>query len=74
MVGLLGTHALEQIQSDLAHEVTLVVKISDIDWKLLQSAYDWTILQYQASARGTLVLNSNGPQRAVCYTDNNLDF
>ena len=55
-------------------ETTLTVGFKDIDWAFLQSIYGWAALQYQAWARGTLVIGGNTPQTIRLYTPNLLEF
>ena len=44
----------------------------NVDWESLKSIYGWPALQYQAWARGSLVLQCE--QTLVLYTDNVLEF
>ena len=52
----------------------LTVSFPGIDWPFLQSVYGWAALQYQAWARGRLVVESEKPQKIVLHTDHVLEF
>jgi len=54
--------------------VTLTVGFDGLDWPFLQSIYGWAALQYQAWARGILVVEGNTPRSVVLYTENVLEF
>lgn len=45
-----------------------------IDWVSLRSTYGWSVLQYQAWARGFLVIEDPVKQTLLLYTDNVLEF
>ena len=55
-------------------EAGLVVAFPDIDWAFLQSVYGWAALQYQAWARGHLIVTAEKSQTILLYTDNVLEF
>ncbi len=75
-----GTIFWSTIEADIAeaHPVTasakLNVRFPKIDWVSLRSAYGWSILQYQAWARGFLVIKDVVKQTLLLYTDNVLEF
>ena len=52
----------------------LTISFPEVDWAFLQSIYGWGALQFQAWARGTLILNSGHRQTILLYTDNILEF
>lgn len=52
----------------------LTVSFPEVDWSFLQSVYGWGALQFQAWARGTLILNSPHCQSILLYTENLLEF
>lgn len=52
----------------------LNVSFPDVDWAFLQSIYGWAALQYQAWARGCLIVNGDQSQTVVLYTDGLLEF
>ena len=55
-------------------QASLKIEFSDFNWKFLQSIYGWAALQYQAWARGEIVIHSDVPHTIVFYTDNILEF
>jgi hypothetical protein len=55
-------------------KVSLSVKFSKVDWIFLQSIYGWAALQWQAWARGEIIVNSNAPVTATLYTDHILEY
>lgn len=57
-----------------AAKVALTVGFNDIDWPFLQSIYGWAALQYQAWARGNLVVEGDNPRSVIFYTENVLEF
>ena len=70
-----STVQLDQTKSNSdVVEASLTFTFPEIDWAILQSAYGWAALQYQAWARGRLVINAALPQTIVFYTDNVLEF
>lgn len=54
--------------------MTLDVGFHDIDWAFLQSTYGWAALQYQAWARGIIVVEGSISQSIILYTENVLEF
>ena len=56
----------------LAAEVT--VAFSDIDWKSLKSVYGWPALQWQAWARGSLIVNGQEAKKILLNLENILEF
>ena len=55
-------------------EIGFQVRFTNGDWKLLQGAYGWAALQYQAWARGWLTVPGDRPQTLILYTDHVLEF
>ena len=60
-------------QSNVA-EIALKIDFPNIDWHRLQQIYGWAALQYQAWARGELIIGWNKPQIVVLYTDSILEY
>lgn len=52
----------------------LTVDFPNIDWGYLRPIDGWASLQYQAWARGRLVIIGDSSQTIVMYTDNVLEF
>ena len=59
--------------SNNAHS-SVNVRFPNIDWDFLRSIYGWSIMQYQAWARGHLTIPGENPQTFILYTDNILEF
>ncbi len=55
-------------------KVAFAIGFPNVDWPFLQSIYGWAALQYQAWARGTLVVEGNALQSVIFFTDNVLEF
>ena len=55
-------------------QADLTVAFPRIDWGFLQSIYGWAALQYQAWARGNIIINTEDAQTVVLYTDSILEF
>ena len=55
-------------------EASLTVGFPNIDWVFLQSIYGWASLQYQAWARGCIVIDAEISQSVVLFTDNILEY
>ncbi|KAL3459874.1 hypothetical protein BJX64DRAFT_198817 [Aspergillus heterothallicus] len=51
----------------------VVVSFPEIDWSFLQSIHGWSALQYQAWARGNLILAGSTHRTVAIYTDNVLE-
>ncbi|MCJ1319368.1 hypothetical protein MMC15_004704 [Xylographa vitiligo] len=61
-------------KSENSVEVAINFDFSHVDWKFLQSIYGWSALQFQAWARGDLLIHGSEPRAVVIYTDNVLEF
>ena len=55
-------------------QADLIVDFPNIDWGFLQSVYGWAALQYQAWARGYIIINAEEAQTVVLYSDSILEF
>lgn len=55
-------------------QISLIVDFPKIDWVSLQSIYGWAALQYQAWARGCIIINAEEAQTVVLYSDSILEF
>ncbi|EKG21036.1 hypothetical protein MPH_01665 [Macrophomina phaseolina MS6] len=53
---------------------SLAVAFSDVDWQFLQNVYGWSALQFQAWARGEIVVTAETAQTVILYTDWLLEF
>lgn len=55
-------------------KAVLNLAFPDIDFAFLRSIYGWAALQYQAWARGTLIVNGEGEQTITLHTEGLLEF
>ena len=55
-------------------EAKITFKFPEIDWIFLQSIYGWVALQYQAWARGQIVIHAAQPMTVLLYTDSVLEY
>lgn len=55
-------------------EADLIIQFPAVDWTFLQSFYGWASLQYQAWARGEIIIHGAEPRTIILYTDNVLEF
>ncbi|KAF2146112.1 uncharacterized protein K452DRAFT_106041 [Aplosporella prunicola CBS 121167] len=53
---------------------SLDLSFPEIDWQFIQSIYGWSALQYQAWARGQIIVGAERPQTVLLYTDRVLEF
>ncbi|MCJ1433856.1 hypothetical protein MMC27_003221 [Xylographa pallens] len=68
-------HEAETVtKSEHSVEVAITFQFPDVDWKFLQSIYGWSALQFQAWARGDLLIHASEPRAVVIFTDNVLEF
>ncbi|KAH7112153.1 hypothetical protein B0J11DRAFT_542760 [Dendryphion nanum] len=54
--------------------VSLSVGYSNVDWNFLKVVYGWAAVQYQAWARGNLVIGGNETQHIVLFTDAIIEY
>jgi len=54
--------------------VNLRIAFPEVDWHFLQSIYGWAALQWQAWARGSIMVIGDEPHNYVLYTDGVLEF
>jgi hypothetical protein len=55
-------------------KVSLSVGFADVDWTFLQSVYGWAALQWQAWARGEIVVGGDATQTVALYTNSILEY
>ena len=60
--------------SATAANASLSVAYSNVDWDFLKLIYGWAAVQYQAWARGELVVRGNETQHVVLHTDAVLEY
>jgi poly(3-hydroxybutyrate) depolymerase len=54
--------------------VSLSVAYSNVDWDFLKVVYGWAAVQYQAWARGELIVGGNETQHLILHTDAILEY
>ena len=54
--------------------IDLDIRFSNIDWASLQAVYGWAALQFQAWARGFIMVDAKSTQAVTLYTDGVLEF
>lgn len=64
----------EVTESSQSTAVNLRVGFPDVDWPFLQSIYGWAALQWQAWARGSIIVTDDGPHNYIFYTDDILEM
>ena len=70
-----STHQLESSSSSGGVvEASIIIGFPNVDWPFLQSVYGWAALQYQAWARGHLIIAANSTQSILFYADNVLEL
>ncbi|KAF2271700.1 uncharacterized protein EI97DRAFT_486935 [Westerdykella ornata] len=55
--------------SSTSANVSLSIGYDNVDWDFLKTVYGWAAVQYQAWARGDIVVRGNDTQHVVLYTD-----
>lgn len=53
---------------------SLSVSYSNVDWDFLKIVYGWAAVQYQAWARGELIVGGNETQHVILHTDAILEY
>ncbi|KAF2633162.1 hypothetical protein BU25DRAFT_1139 [Macroventuria anomochaeta] len=64
----------ETSSSTTSGNASLSVGYSNVDWDFLKTVYGWASVQYQAWARGELVVGGNETQHIILHTDAILEF
>lgn len=60
--------------SETSANASLSVSYSNVDWDFLKTIYGWASVQYQAWARGEIVVGGNETQSVILHTDAILEF
>jgi pimeloyl-ACP methyl ester carboxylesterase len=68
------TEAVQVSSSSTSANASLSVSYSNVDWDFLKLVYGWAAVQYQAWARGELIIGGNETQHVVLYTDAILEY
>ena len=68
-------HTVDKLSQNAdSAEARLTFAFPEINWSFLQSIYGWAALQYQAWARGQIVIHAGQPETVLLYTDNVLEY
>ncbi|KAF2129028.1 hypothetical protein P153DRAFT_291971 [Dothidotthia symphoricarpi CBS 119687] len=68
------TNAVQTSSSQSSANASLSISYSDVDWDFLKTIYGWAASQYQAWARGELIVSGNKTQRILLNTDAVLEY
>jgi predicted esterase len=69
-----ATEAVKVSSSSISANASLSVAYSNVDWDFLKLVYGWAAVQYQAWARGELIVGGNETQHVVLHTDAILEY
>lgn len=58
----------------MSANASLSIGYSNVDWNFLKGIYGWSAAQYQAWARGELIVGGHEMQQIILYTDGVLEF
>jgi hypothetical protein len=75
--GTVGWSAIDSqkvASSNYTANATLSVSFPEVDWSFLQLVYGWASTQYQAWARGEIVLTGDVSQNILVWSDHILEF
>ncbi|KAH8716837.1 hypothetical protein GQ44DRAFT_688581 [Phaeosphaeriaceae sp. PMI808] len=68
------TKALKVSSGSTSANASLSVSYSNVDWDFLKVVYGWASVQYQAWARGELIIGGNETQHVILHTDAVLEY
>jgi hypothetical protein len=68
------TKAVRTQGDSVSANATLSIGYSNVDWDFLKVVYGWAAVQYQAWARGELVVGGNETQHVALHTDAILEY
>ncbi|KAG9195361.1 hypothetical protein G6011_00482 [Alternaria panax] len=68
------TQAVRTLSDATSANASLSVAYSNVDWDFLKVVYGWAAVQYQAWARGELIVGGNETQHLVLHSDTILEF
>jgi hypothetical protein len=64
----------KSLDSAYSANSSLSIDYSNVDWDFLKLIYGWAAVQYQAWARGELIVAGNETQNVILHTDAILEF
>lgn len=62
------------LHTSTSANVSLGVSYSNVDWDFLKTIYGWSSVQYQAWARGELIVGGKETQHIIIHTDAILEY
>ncbi|KAH7089554.1 hypothetical protein FB567DRAFT_590365 [Paraphoma chrysanthemicola] len=68
------TQAVQVSTSANSANASLSVSYSNVNWDFLKTVYGWAAVQYQAWARGELIVGGNETQHVILHTDAILEY
>ncbi|KAI4621817.1 hypothetical protein J4E80_004190 [Alternaria sp. BMP 0032] len=68
------TQAVRTLNDATSANASLSVAYSNVDWDFLKVVYGWAAVQYQAWARGELIVGGNETQHLILHTDAILEY
>ena len=68
------TEVVRSTTGSTSVNASLSVSYSDVDWQFLKTVYGWASVQYQAWARGELVIHGDETQSVILHTDSILEY
>jgi poly(3-hydroxybutyrate) depolymerase len=68
------TQAVQTLSDATSANASLSVAYSNVDWDFLKVVYGWAAVQYQAWARGELIVGGNETQHLILHTDAILEY
>jgi predicted esterase len=68
------TEAVKISSSLKSANASLSVSYSNVNWDFLKVVYGWAAVQYQAWARGELIIGGSETQHVILHTDGILEF
>lgn len=74
MVSWTSQQADLSMSSSDAAIADLAVSFPEVDWDFMRSIYGWAAIQYQAWARGNLIVDAGSSETVLLYSDNVLEF
>lgn len=66
--------AKQTSSSQSSANASLSIGYSNVDWTFLKVVYGWAAVQYQAWARGEIIVTADTTQNVILYTDMILEF
>jgi predicted esterase len=68
------TKAVQTTSGSTSANASLSISYPDVDWAFLKTVYGWASVQYQAWARGELIVHGDKAQSVILHTDAILEY